>query len=56
MATVTSSTSAAATAALATTTSGTKTTTSVDWDALIEGAGCHQDGSRDHDPDQYHRE
>jgi flagellar hook-associated protein 2 len=36
MATVTSSTSAAATAALATTTSGTKTTTSVDWDALIE--------------------
>ncbi|SEH58786.1 flagellar filament capping protein FliD [Tardiphaga sp. OK245] len=36
MTTVTSSTSAAATAALATTTSGTKTTTSVDWDALIE--------------------
>jgi flagellar hook-associated protein 2 len=36
MATVSSSTTTAASAALATTTSGTKTTTSVDWDALIE--------------------
>lgn len=36
MATVSSSTTSAASAALATTTSGTKTTTSVDWDALIE--------------------
>ena len=36
MATVSSSTTSSASAALATTTSGTKTTTSVDWDALIE--------------------
>jgi flagellar hook-associated protein 2 len=34
--TASTTTTAAATAALATTTSGTKTTTSVDWDALIE--------------------
>jgi flagellar hook-associated protein 2 len=36
MSTVSSSTTSAASAALSTTTSGTKTTTSVDWDALIE--------------------